>query len=391
MRILFYLLMCFTALTASGQISDSEILEEVIEHLEYYEENQYDRMVDYSIKSSSETVTSAFGDFSSIYSRAAMLEYRTYDGKRAIYKGIVGVAKDTRPGSDGRYFVLFGDEHIYKFGTWLIKDDYGDLYEKRVYNDRGLLTELYSYYEGELFTIEKFKGIALKEEPFETYYYEDGVLDYKEMEDADYGLNSDGSVNWKINKVNGQRHGDFEQYYTDTKQIQFKGTYVNGEREGKYESYFESGQLRELTYYKNGKRNGSYVSYLEDGTLEEEGNYSDGEKDGTWKFIFSTSSDFEYPYFTDEDFDLEKELDLEDYFYKTGKFRNGEEKEGEVQLYYLNGAPLVEYTSSRLKYLYRNGEVCLEGKISRYGEPKGTWSFYDESGDLVKKLEVDDY
>ena len=121
MRILFYLLVCFTALTATGQISDSQILEEVIEHLEYYEENQYDRMIDYSIKSSSETVTSAFGDFTSIYSRAAMLEYRTYDGKRAIYKGIVGVARDTRPGSDGRYFVLFGDEHIYKFGTWLIK------------------------------------------------------------------------------------------------------------------------------------------------------------------------------------------------------------------------------------------------------------------------------
>ncbi|NQX78360.1 hypothetical protein [Gilvibacter sp.] len=390
MRILFYLLVCFCTLTAKGQMSDSEIVEEVIGNLRYDDENQFGRIVDYSVSNSNETVTSYFGDFTSIYSRNVTVEFRSYDDNRAIYQGVVGVAKDTRPGSDGSYFIITGDEHVYKFGTWIEKDDYGDLYEKRVYNSRGLLVELFSYYEGDLYNREVFKGQELEEDPFETYYYEDGKLDYKETATADVGLNADGSVSWSVNKVDGKRHGEYKQLFPNSNQVSHQGTYVYGSLEGPYTTYYEDGTVRTEQNYKDGDRNGLYTSYMENGDIEEQGNYKKGERDGKWRLTFKTSAEFEYPYFTDEDFELEPYLEIGPYFYKTGKYRDGEEQ-GDVELFYMSGEILISYSGSRLKYHYRNGKVCLEGKVDRYGEPKGTWSFYDETGDLVKKLQVDEY
>lgn len=380
-------LLCFLATNA--QMSNQEIKEKVIGDLSWNDApDDLDRLNDFKIVDVDYTVKRNYVNESAT-SRAAkvvQVDYVNSDGKRIIYEAIAGIMYDAR---NSKYYLAFDKEHYYKFGTWKIYDDYDNLYEIRKYNDGGLLAVLESYEDGELWYVEKFKGKERGEEAFETYFYEDGVLDYKEMEDADYGLNSDGSVNWKISKVNGNRHGPFEQYFTDTKQVQYKGTYVNGNKEGKYESFYKNGAKKEVASYKNGDRNGSYVSYLEDGTIEEEGAYVKGDEDGTWKILFETSSDFEYPYFTDEDFDLEEALQLGEYFYKQGKFRNGEETGDNVVFYYVSGEKLMDIKGSKLLYYYTNGETCLEGKVDRYGEPKGDWNYYNRSGGLIKKLEVD--
>ena len=49
--------------------------------------------------------------------------------------------------------------------------------------------------------------------------------------------------------VEGQRHGHWEKYFSETGRLFYKGLYINGLHHGKHEGYNEHGRLNWKVYY----------------------------------------------------------------------------------------------------------------------------------------------
>lgn len=152
----------------------------------------------------------------------------------------------------------------------------------------------------------------------DTTYYKSGCTQVvrNHIDGAENGLwtyynDSSGLVAWKINYLNGEKHGEsiyyshymvgtdkltlniggqqrtisYGVYQSDTTKIE---NHNNGKLHGVRKEYFPGSKLRKEVNYKEGKMHGSFIVYNEDGDVMQELNYKDGEKDGEWKYYYNS-------------------------------------------------------------------------------------------------------
>ena len=126
-----------------------------------------------------------------------------------------------------------------------------------------------------------------------------------------YYNDSSGLVAWKINFLNGEKHGESIYYshnLVDTKSKKIKvGNQDVNHRYGVYDSdtlkiehykdgrlhgprieYFPTGDVKKEVHYKEGKMHGPFLVYNEEGTLLQELSYEEGKKDGEWKYYYES-------------------------------------------------------------------------------------------------------
>jgi len=127
-----------------------------------------------------------------------------------------------------------------------------------------------------------------------TYYYESGRVQSK-MTFLDGGKvaynlmyhESSGYIMAKGKYVNQQKDSLW-MYFDNKGQVKSQETYKNGKLDGQRVVYYEpiNGEYRvaKFEYYKNGIRHGQFKEYYPNTKLKSEGNYRDGNLNGMVKF-----------------------------------------------------------------------------------------------------------
>ena len=143
-----------------------------------------------------------------------------------------------------------------------------------------------------------------------------------------------------------QKHGQFSGFDENGKLIE-TANYVNGKLEGERQLFKSTGELEIAETYKNDITEGLYRVYFSNGQVSFETEYTNGTLNGIGKSYYETGV-------------LKEEV----------TFVNNEE----------NG-PFREY--------YSNGNMEWEGTYLNGDNEFGLLKNYDESGELVKKMQCD--
>ena len=139
------------------------------------------------------------------------------------------------------------------------------------------------------------------------------------------------------------KEGVYERYNEKNIKVE-EAVYHNDTLSGYRILYYENGDTQIVENYVAGHFDGAFQAYYENGQLEIDGTYADNTMDGPWKR-----------------------------YYKNGQlmeivtFRNNEE----------NG-PFTEY--------HRNGKLKAEGSYLNGDNEHGELKLYDESGELIRKM-----
>jgi antitoxin component YwqK of YwqJK toxin-antitoxin module len=139
------------------------------------------------------------------------------------------------------------------------------------------------------------------------------------------------------------RHGVYRSFYPSGKTYE-ESEYKNGKLDGLRTLYFENGNPMVKENHKDGRFEGLFQSFYENGQLNLEGYYLEGSMEGEWRRYYDTGEVMEV-------FQLENNLE--------------------------NG-PFVEY--------YRNGNLKAEGTYKDGDSEHGLLKLYDESGELIRKM-----
>ena len=103
-------------------------------------------------------------------------------------------------------------------------------------------------------------------------------------------LFEDGTKKFKLNYVDGKRHGlSTVWYYTgldSEERILSQGNYLNDLKEGYHQFWHQNGQLKIKGEYKNGNEEGIWYSWHENGQKMTEINFVNGIKQGEMKTWF---------------------------------------------------------------------------------------------------------
>ncbi len=140
------------------------------------------------------------------------------------------------------------------------------------------------------------------------------------------------------------KHGEYLRK-NEQGQLLEKASFHNDTLHGERILYFSNGQPEIIERYEKGVFVGTYQLYHESGQLKQQGEYIGGSMEGEWKS-----------------------------WYETGQLR-------EVVLFKENeeNGPFVEY--------HKNGKLKAEGQYLNGDFEHGLLKLYDESGELVKKMD----
>ena len=219
--------------------------------------------------------------------------------------------------SNDRYG-YYGFFHIYTFNS------FEGEYKNGKRNGKG--KEFYSNkkikFEGEYLDGKRWKGKGYDPEGNLEFGMENGKGYIKEYF-------SDGKIKYEGKYVNGVKHGFFEEYNIEYREmefwqcetvenrefyyLEFEGQYINGERNGKGKVNNIQNKLEFEGEYLNGKRNGNGKIYFSDGDLKFEGEYINGKIKYGKEYIDKDKLEFE------------------------GKYLNGEKITGKIYEYYKDG------------------------------------------------------
>jgi antitoxin component YwqK of YwqJK toxin-antitoxin module len=152
----------------------------------------------------------------------------------------------------------------------------------------------------------------------DTTYYKSGCtqvvrshIDGAENGQWTFFNDSSGLVAWKMNYLNGEKHGQsiyYSHYMVGTDKLTFNfggqdrtityGIYEsdtlkienhnNGRLHGPRKEYFPGSKLRKEVHYKEGVMHGPFLVYNNEDQLLQELNYTNGEKDGEWKYYYNS-------------------------------------------------------------------------------------------------------
>jgi hypothetical protein len=154
-----------------------------------------------------------------------------------------------------------------------------------------------------------------------------------------------------------------EKFYLDKDSLKF----------GTYTSYDEEGRIFEKSQYKKGELNGLRTIFFTNGEVEIQENYEDGVMNGVYKSFYDNGN-----------------VNL------VATYNNGK-MEGIVKRYYSSGELMEEVTfvdnqeNGPFKEYYKNGKVKWEGQYKDGDNEYGTINMFDESGELIKKMECGKY
>ena len=154
-----------------------------------------------------------------------------------------------------------------------------------------------------------------------------------------------------------------EKYYLDRDSLKF-GTYV---------SFDSNGNKYEESNYLQGKLDGVRTIFFADGNVEIQETYVDGQFHGPYLSFYDNG-----------------QINLE------SQYHNGT-MEGLVKRYYSSGELLEEVTFANneengpFKEYYKSGQVKWEGSYINGDNEVGTIKSYDESGELIKRMECGKY
>ena len=142
------------------------------------------------------------------------------------------------------------------------------------------------------------------------------------------------------------KEGLYQQFDEENRLIE-EAQYENDTLHGMRVIYFEQGDTQIVEHYQRGRFEGAYRTYYEGGALEQEGQYTDNKMTGFWKRYYPNGQLMEKV-----------------------QFQNNTE----------NG-PFIEY--------YENGKLKAEGDYLEGDNEHGLLKLYDESGELMRKMECE--
>jgi antitoxin component YwqK of YwqJK toxin-antitoxin module len=154
-----------------------------------------------------------------------------------------------------------------------------------------------------------------------------------------------------------------EKYFLDKDSLKF----------GLYTSFDELGNIFEESNYKKGQLQGVRTIYYPTGIVEIKENYKDGEFHGTYQSFYENG-----------------QLNL------IAEYVNNK-MEGIVKRYYSSGEIMEEIQflnneeNGPFKEYYKNGQVKWEGDYINGDNEVGIVNGYDETGQLIKKMDCGKY
>jgi len=243
---------------------------------------------------------------------------------------------------------------------------------------------------------------------------------------------NEGKITIEVVFDSGMRVGKYLEFYPnqDTMRV---GFYSKGKKDSTWTRYFEDGQIESIIRYTNDSMNGKFIIYHQNGHIKTEGEHLDGKEHGRWDFydslgrwtnggnydngVIITRITEDPPRaihkkgsaILSDTFDngqikhtypRKNEKPHGDWIwhYENGQvrkivhFENGK-AQGKVERFYEDGS--LKNFETRIdgtrvgetKSFYTSGKLESQGQYEPNGKKDGTWLFYSETGDLVKKIE----
>ncbi len=151
--------------------------------------------------------------------------------------------------------------------------------------------------------------------------------------------NDDGVVveRYELSKEDSTMHGSYEAF-DEKGQLIEKSSYAKGKLDGVRTLYYPSGGVQYEETHLNGEFEGIYKAYYPEGELELEGKYVDNKMTGIWTAYYPNGTKKEAVTFVDnEENGPFTEWHASGTLKAEGSYANGDNEEGELVLYDLNG------------------------------------------------------
>ncbi|NBC06267.1 MAG: hypothetical protein GVY26_03635 [Bacteroidetes bacterium] len=166
------------------------------------------------------------------------------------------------------------------------------------------------------------------------------------MEQVEHVDNYGYTEKYTRDKETYAKEGLYQQFDEKDRLLE-EAQYKNDTLHGMRILYYEQGDTQIVEHYQYGRFEGPYRTYYEGGALEQEGQYVDNEMTGYWKR-----------------------------YYENGQLMEKVQFENNIE----NG-PFIEY--------YENGALKAEGAYLDGDNEHGLLKLYDESGELIRKMECE--
>ena len=142
----------------------------------------------------------------------------------------------------------------------------------------------------------------------------------------------------------------------------------NGIKDGVFESWYANGKIKEVTQYVDGNADGPSTHYHDNGNKEAAGSMKAGNMTGSWETYTSDGKPHTRVHYNDQ-----------------GQLH------GDSITYFSSGLPFIKQGyqnglahGAYIEYWESTGRIAREGQYVS-GQPDGTWTRYDESGNVLGK------
>ena len=267
----------------------------------------------------------------------------------------------------------------------------------KIFNKEGFLVKEENYHIGkkEGYTFTFYKNGSLKsktpylegkKEGYAFEYDKDGKVVRVSRYEKDF-IRSTEVINQKDKK--GLKQGLWKEFFEDSDQVKWEGTYLNDLKNGYFREYSKSGVLLSTTKFQLGEvvENAEELENLEviatyhsNGQIASVASYRDGVLEGVSKYYdevgtITQSKIYRNGKLLGEGIVDEKGIKQgfwKEYFLASGKLR----AEGE----YKDGARFGPWT-----FYYETGEIEQKGKYVEGGLVNGNWKWYYKSGKILRE------
>jgi antitoxin component YwqK of YwqJK toxin-antitoxin module len=193
-------------------------------------------------------------------------------------------------------FVFYGasgqnqlDEQGRKTGPWKVDYPSGKTRYEAVFKEGKPVGEMIRYYEnGAVQARMDFDSTGMRS--YTTLYYQNGskaaegwYLNQEKDSVWTYFSEFDGTVRIREPYLGGKLEGNVNRYYP-TGEVSEEVSWKEGQKHGDWNQYYTDGSLRLRSRYENDSLNGLYQVYYPDSTLKVSGTYLDNLSHGTWDF-----------------------------------------------------------------------------------------------------------
>jgi uncharacterized protein len=303
--------------------------------------------------------------------------------------------KDSKGLKQGRWKYFYDNFSIKQEG--IFRDDKKNGYFKE-YDENGSLLSVKKYVNDvEQVEVQELTSLKLK-----TDYYPDGKVktvasyngDVPEGVRREY--NEEGKIiagyiftkgvltGQGIVDEEGNKDGDWREFYTDGTTLRSVGTYSKGKTVGNWKYYFENGKLEsEGKFTKSGLLDGTWRWYFDDGSIRRVQSYIAGMEDGEYEEHDETGRLIVKGQYTEG---LEEGEWIYDFinYKELGSYKSGA-RFGKWKSFYADGTLKFEgdyiddNLNGRVNWYWPNGKLKDQGNFVN-GSREGDWITFNEDG-----------